>query len=133
MESLHTADWLLIIFAASVAVTGLFRGFSGTVAFIAAFCASAVSGTVAWNCGYDGAVWIRSLIVLVVSLLVFGLVRVIVRKCVNGLLAQPADSLLGFLSGVAVALMVAVAWAYSGFYTDYSLIVSEISSYVGVR
>lgn len=132
MQSLLLADWILVALTAVMAVTGLFRGFSGTIAFIAASVASTAAGSMAWAYDYTDVVWIKALGALIIALLAFGLVRVIVRKCVNGLLAQPADSIFGFLSGLAFGALVALAWAYSCFYTEYSLIVSGISSYVNV-
>lgn len=132
MENLLIADWVLISLTVAAAVTGLFRGFSGTVAFVAATAAAFVAGCVAWEYQFTDETWIRVLAVMIVSLLAFGLTRIVVRKLVNGLLSQPADSVFGFLCGALLGVAAALLWAYSGFYVRYSVIVGEISAYVNV-
>ena len=129
---LQVADYILLGFTVVVAVTGLFRGFSGTLAFLAASVAGAVTSAVCWRYSdaYMSAVWLRGLATLVAALLAFGLVRIIVRKLVNGLLAQPADAIFGFISGVLIGALVLVAWAYVGFFTEYSNLASMVAGYV---
>ena len=64
------------------------------------------------------------------ALLAFGLVRIIVKKLVNGLLAQPTDSLLGFLCGAACGVLALLAWAFSGYYLEYSNLALELARHV---
>lgn len=123
------ADYVLCAFAVFVSVTGLFRGFSGSLAFLAA---SGAAGSVAafgwpWSENVTGVMWQRAGGVFIVSLLTFGLVRVIVKKTVNGLLAQPSDALFGFLTGALTAALVVFAWAYSGIYLEYSNLASYVA------
>lgn len=123
------ADYVLCAFAVFVSVTGLFRGFSGSLAF---FTASAAAGSVAafgwpWSENVTDVMWQRAGGVLVVSLLTFGFARIIVKKAVNGLLAQPSDALFGFLTGVFSAALVVLAWAYSGIYLEYSNLASYVA------
>ena len=132
MAELLIADWVLISLTVAAAVSGLFRGFSGTVAFVVATAAAFVAGSAAWGYDFTDETWIRVLALTVVSLLAFGLTRVVVRKLVNGLLSQPADSVFGFLCGALLGVAAALLWAYSGFYVRYSVIVGEISAYVNV-
>ena len=93
---------------------GLFRGFSGMLAFALASVSSFVAGSVGWNMSetYFEHLWTRALGVLLVALIVFWIVRVIVRKLVNGLLAQPADAVFGLLSGVILGALVPVGWIF---------------------
>ena len=52
-------------------------------------------------------VWGRVVAVLALGLVVFGLVRLVVRKLVAGLLAQPADAIFGFLTGAVTGFALA--------------------------
>ena len=115
-----------------MAVLGLFRGLSGTLAFLTGALAAGLAGSFGWS--YSATLtcvtWQRGAGVLVAVLLVFGIVRLIVRKLVNGLLAQPSDALFGLLAGVAFGVLLLVIWAYSGVYLEYSVLASEVSAYV---
>ena len=126
------ADYALGGLALVMAVTGLFRGLSGTLAFLLATVIAALATGFCWplSATLSGVVWIRAAVVLVVALLVFGIVRLVVKKIVNGLLAQPADAIFGMFAGVlAVALLVA-AWAWSGMYLEYSSLARGVADYV---
>lgn len=115
-----------------MAVTGLFRGFSGTLAFVLAVASAALVGSFVWpySVGFTDVVWMRGAGTLVATLLAFGIVRLIVKKLVNGLLAQPSDALFGALVGAMLGVLVLVGWAYSGLYLDYSNLAKEVSAYV---
>ena len=128
----QAADYALCALAVAAAVTGLFRGFSGTLAFAAASAAAVAAGSLgwAWSPRVAAAIWARSGIVLVVSLLAFGIVRLVVKKLVNGLLSQPSDALLGALMGAALAGAAVVAWAWIGLFTEYSALVRVVAEYV---
>ena len=130
---LMCADWILCGFAVAMAVTGLFRGFSGTLAAGVALGASSALGIWLWNksLAFIDVTWQRAALVFVVSLLAFGVVRVIVKKAVNGLLSQPTDALAGMVAGALIGVLPALAWALSGKYLDYSVIATEIARYVG--
>ncbi len=130
--TLLPADYAVLGVAAVFAVTGLFRGLSGTVGFLSASVASAAAATFGWplSARWLHSPWTRGLAVFVAALLVFGIVRVVVKKSVNGLLSQPSDAVFGMLVGVVAAALLLAAWAYSGFYTEYSTIASEVSAYV---
>ena len=68
---------------------------------------------------------------LVALLVAFGIVRALVRRFVNGLLAQPADAIFGFLTGLVVVALLLAGWAFSGLYLEYSFLASEFARYVG--
>ena len=99
MISWCTADYVILSVSAIAGILGLFIGFSGTMAFLAATVVSALAGKVAWamSAGYLETNWTRGLATVIATLLFFGLVRWVVRRIVNGLLKQPADSIFGFL------------------------------------
>ena len=130
---LQTADYALCGLTLIAAGTGLFRGFSGTLAFAIASSAASLAGSFGWSYSakFTDAAWLRGACVIVVSILVFGIVRIIVKKLVNGLLAQPSDAIMGALVGVALGAAAIVAWAYSGLYHEYSALVRAVARYVG--
>ena len=132
MAQLLLADWAILAFIGLLAIGGLFRGFSGSVAFLLAMAAAFICGVIAWNLSADylSQDWQRGAATFVVALLLFGIVRVIVKKIVNVLLAQPADALLGFVAGLAAGVAVVAVWAKTGAFLEYSTIVTEAAKYV---
>lgn len=127
------ADYALCGLTIVLAVMGLFRGFSGTLAFVLATAAAAMTGMFAWpySESFTPVLWMRGAGTLVGTLLAFGLVRLLVKKLVNGLLAQPSDALFGLLIGVGCGAAVLVAWACSGLYLEYSNLAKTLAAYVG--
>lgn len=126
------ADYVLCGLTLVMAVMGLFRGFSGTLAFFLAAVAAAFVGVFGWRFSetLTSVAWMRAAGTLVATLLVFGVVRLIVKKLVNGLLAQPSDALLGMLVGAGFGVLLLVGWATSGLYPEYSRLVREVAAYV---
>lgn len=129
MSDLLPADYVLLGGALVLTVTGLFRGFSGTLAFVLAAGAAGAVGYFGWmySAALTQVLWMRVAGVLVAVLLGFGLVRLIVRKLVNGLLAQPSDALFGALIGLALAVAIAAAWALSGYHLEHSAIATWLA------
>ena len=126
------ADYALCGLTLVLAVTGLFRGFSGTLAFVLATASAILAGMFGWTYSesFTPVLWMRGAGTLVGTLLVFGLVRMIVKKLVNGLLAQPSDALFGMAIGALCGAVVLVAWASSGLYPEYSNLVKAVAPYV---
>lgn len=126
------ADFVWLAIALVMAILGLFRGFSGTLAFVLALCTSALLSSLGWvySKGYIEHVWLRGIGVLVVGLLVFGIVRIIIKRMVNGLLAQPSDAIFGFVVGVLFACVLILVWARLGIYLEYSYLASEAAKWV---
>jgi uncharacterized membrane protein required for colicin V production len=133
IEMFQPADYAIVSLAMVFSIMGLFRGFSGMLAFALASVSSFVAGSFGWNMleVQFEHLWMRSLAVLLIALLVFWIVRIIVRKLVNGLLAQPADAIFGLLSGVLLGALVPVGWAFSGLFLEYSHLATEVARYVG--
>ena len=132
VEGFQPADYALCGITIVMAVLGLFRGFSGTLGFALGAIAAAFAASFGWTCSasFTTVAWQRGAGVLVVTLLAFGIVRLIVKKLVNGLLAQPSDAIFGFLIGAALGVLILVAWAYSGAYLEYSTLAKEAAAYV---
>lgn len=127
------ADYVLCALAVVMAVTGLFRGFSGTIGFALGVAAAVFAGTFAWSLSatWTAVAWQRAGGTLVATLLAFGLVRLIVKKLVNGLLAQPTDALLGCLVGTLLAVGIVLGWAWSGAYLEHSALATTAAQYMG--
>ena len=132
IENFLPADYVLCGITVVMAVLGLFRGFSGTLGFVLGVIAAAFVGSFGWtySLSFTAVAWQRGAGVLVAALLAFGLVRLVVKKLVNGLLAQPSDAIFGFLVGAALGGLILVAWAYSGAYLEYSTLAKEAAAYV---
>ena len=132
VDGFQPADYALCGITIVMAVLGLFRGFSGTLGFALGAAAAAFAASFGWTCSasFTAVAWQRGAGVLVVTLLAFGIVRLVVKKLVNGLLAQPSDAIFGFLTGAALGVLILVAWAYSGAYLEYSTLAKEAAAYV---
>lgn len=126
------ADYALCGITVVMAVLGLFRGFSGTLGFVLGVIAATFVGSFGWtySLSFTTVTWQRGAGVLVAALLAFGFVRLIVKKLVNGLLAQPSDAIFGLLIGTVFGVLILVAWAYSGAYLEYSHLAKEVAAYV---
>lgn len=126
------ADYAICGLTVVLAVTGLFRGFSGTLAFFLAASAAAAVGFFGWpySATLTSVLWMRGAGLLVAVLLAFGLVRLTVKKLVNGLLAQPSDAFFGMVIGAAFGVLVLALWAYSGLYLEHSNLAQEAAAYV---
>ena len=133
VEGFQIADYVLCGVTIVAAVTGLFRGFSGTLAFALATAAASLCGSFGWSYSatMTDVAWQRGAGVLVATLLTFGIVRLVVKKLVNGLLSQPSDAIFGGLVGAGLGAASVVAWAYSGLFTEYSSLVRTVASYIG--
>lgn len=136
MNSWCTADYVIMSVSAVAGILGLFIGFSGTMAFLAATVVSALAGKVAWamSAEFLATNWTRGLATVIITLLVFGLVRWVVRKIVNGLLRQPADSIFGFLVAAITGIVLSTIGVYLINFAQIaeiqSVFVSEAMSFV---
>lgn len=127
---LQAADYAIIAFTSVMAIMGLFRGLSGMIAFIAATVVSVFAASFGWtySAEFSEVVWIRAIGDLVATLIVFGLIRLIIKKAVNGILSQPSDSIFGMFLGLISGTLVVITWAKSGVYLEYSNLVKEVAN-----
>ena len=126
------ADYVVLCVALASAVTGLFRGLSGMLAFCSALVLAAFASVVFWHASpaWIPSEWLRVVAVVAVAFVSFGLVRVVVKKSVNRLLSQPSDAIFGFVCGVVTAALLVGVWAHCGVWTEYSAIASEVARHV---
>lgn len=112
--ALTGADYVVLAVTLGGAVIGLFIGFSGALAFLCGTAAAAAAGTFAFPmlASEIANVWVRGAAVGLGGLIVFGLVRLIVKKLVHGLVAQPGDAIFGSLTAAVSSFAVAssVVW-----------------------
>ena len=127
------ADYAICAATLVLAILFAIRGLSGVMAFVVATVAAVFAVSFGWPYSetLTGVVWQRAVGVGLATLLVFGIVRAIARKFVNGMLAQPADAIFGFLFGAALCAALVLAWALSGLFPEYSAIVREVAARVG--
>lgn len=126
------ADYVLGVFTAFLALGGLFRGFSGMFAMLVAGAASFAAATWAWpaSAGMLSSVWQRGFAVCVCTLLVFGVVRIVVKKTVGGLLDQPLDAIFGCAVGLVCAALAILAISAVPEARAYSLVARGVAWYV---
>jgi uncharacterized membrane protein required for colicin V production len=132
IDKLLILDWLFIAIALIFSITGAFRGLSGTIAFVAAFSVSLASYYYFWplSSEYFDSVPVRILVVMAVLLIVFGIVRLILKKTINVLISQPSDSIFGFLTGFALAFAILFVWVRSNLYLEFSYIATQLAQYL---
>jgi len=126
-----TADYVIGIVTLAAAILGLFGGFSGALAFCAGLVAAAVGGKFAHAMliSFFSAQWAAVLATLVAALLAFGIARLLVKRVVKGLLAQPADAIFGSL----VAAVTGAALSVFAVFAVNHLLDAGIASVVGER
>ena len=136
--ALTGADYAVLAVTLGGAVIGLFIGFSGALAFLCGTAAAAAAGTFAFPllAAEIANVWARGAVVGLGGLLVFGLVRLIVKKLVHGLVAQPGDAIFGSLTAAAssFAMVLAVVWllgTLTGEPAFTSALLQKVLAYVG--
>jgi len=123
------ADFVVIGLVIVMSVIGCFCGFSRIMTFFSScgVAAFAAAFSLPMSASFTQTPWLRGAVVLIVTLVVFGQVRLIVKKCVNGLNAQPINAVLGVLVGAMIGLSVLLVWAYSGRNLEYSCLASGVA------
>jgi low affinity Fe/Cu permease len=58
-------------------------------------------------------------------------VRLVVKKVVNKLLAQPTDSIVGMIIALVMVALLVLVWAYLGAFSEHSTIVSALREFIG--
>ena len=134
-----TVDYVILAATLVAAVFGLFGGFSGALAFLAGVGAAAASVRFGWGAleSRIGSPWLLGLAALAMALVAFGIARLIVKKTVHKMLAQPGDAIFGFLvsavSGFALSVSAVYALNRLGLWEsgEESLILYVVLSFVG--
>lgn len=130
---LQTLDYVIAGCAALLCAIGVVRGFSGFLAFLTASAATAAA--TAWLWPMSGAVlhetWMRVAAFAAGGVVVFGIVRIAVKKVVNGLLAQPVDSIAGLAAAIVCSALAIFAASRFGIVTERSTIAREVAIRAG--
>lgn len=113
--ALESSDYVMLGVSLAAAILGIFGGFSGALAFLAGVCAAVGALRFGWDFLAERIMttWLLVAAALVVALIAFGVVRLIVKKSVKNLLAQPADAIFGALTEAMAAFAAALAAAYA--------------------
>ena len=113
--ALESSDYVILGVSLAAAILGIFGGFSGALAFLAGVCAAVGALRFGWDFLAEHIMtpWLLVAAALVVALIAFGVVRLIVKKSVKNLLAQPADAIFGALTAAIAAFAAALAAAYA--------------------
>ena len=132
MNNLLPADYVVVAFALVMAVTGLFRGISGTIGFVAGSAAGLASCVFGWGISqeYFDSLVVRIVVVGLAALILFGLVRLVFTKFIHCLIAQPGDAIFGLFSGVFIGIAIFAVWAWVGVGLEYSYIALQVKSYL---
>lgn len=126
------ADYCLGALTLVLMGMGVFRGLSGILAFVASTVIAAFVASFGWTLSAEflTVAWQRILADSVATLIIFGVVKMIIKASVNGLLAQPTDAIMGGLVGLVAVGALIVAWALSGFMVEYSGLATYVAGYV---
>ena len=113
--TLGSSDYIILGVSLAAAILGMFGGFSGALAFLAGVGAAVATIRFGWGLleSYIETPWALTLAALVCALVAFGIARLIVKKCVKNLLAQPADAIFGFLTAAVAGFAAALAGAFA--------------------
>ena len=137
--ALAIADYVILGATLVTAIFGLFGGFSGALAFLAGVGAATASVRFGWSWleSRIATPWLLGLAALGIALVAFGIARLIVKKTVNRILAQPADAIFGAIVSAVAGFAVSVSAVYfaervggDGFAVESSIL-KEILSIVG--
>ena len=122
---LQVADYIYLVAAAFFVIAGLFRGLSGFFAFVAALVASAALWPVI--CLKFGDVFLRSAVTAVGAILVFGIVRFVVKFVLRKIISQPSDSIVGMVFALALSAAFLYVASSSPIVREYSSLASYFS------
>ena len=136
--NLAPPDYVILALALGGAVTGLFIGFSGALAFLAGTAAAFCAARFGWPAvaGFFPSALVRALVVALATLVVFWAVRMLVRRTIRLAVAQPGDALFGalagFVSGLAAGAGLVWLAAFLGIPgADGSALLNQVVSHVG--
>lgn len=112
---LFTPDYFVLAALIGGAVVGLFVGFSGALAFLAGTLLAGGAAAFVWpiSAEYLTATWARALAIGIGAIVIFGLIRLFVKRLIHGLIAQPGDAIFGSLISAlaAAACALGIIWS----------------------
>ena len=136
--NLAPPDYVILALAAGGAVTGVFIGLSGALAFFAGAVGALFASKFCWplTASYFSSGMARGVAVSLASLVSFWIVRAAIRRTVKLALAQPGDAVFGAVaaavSGLAVGLGVVWLAQFLGIPgSEGSVLLSEVAAHVG--
>ena len=126
------ADWVFACVALAFAVGGAVVGFSGAVSMAGGLVSAAFSSVPVWRlaAAHIESPWGAGFATFAACMAVFALVRVVLKKTIHVMLAQPADSLLGAALGCVLAAAIFFAWMKTGIGVEYSALAIRLSGHV---
>ena len=133
MAALQTADYIYLIASAVIVIMGLFRGLSGIFAFVNAVVAAGVLSVFFWGriCDSFPSLWMRALVVIVLSVVTFSVVRCVVKFVMRKMLSQPSDSIIGIFVSLALCVVALCSASTLPVVREYSSLAVYIFPYVG--
>lgn len=104
-------DYIVLAIALAGVVVGLFVGFSGALAFLLATVVAGGAASYAWPrlVAEFPSAGMRGTVVAIGALVLFGLVRFLVKRFIHGLVAQPGDAIFGAVLSAAAAFGISLA------------------------
>ncbi len=136
--SIAPPDYVILGIAAGGAVTGLFIGFSGALAFLSGTVAAVFAARFGWTISesFLQSGLARGLAAALATVLAFWIVRTIVHKTIKLALAQPGDSIFGAIAAAAAGLALGLGIVWAGQFlgipgTDGSVLLEEVIRHVG--
>ncbi len=136
--TLAPPDYVILALAAGGAVTGLFIGVSGALAFLAGTVVAVFVGRFGWSLSADylESGLARGLAVFVMTLLAFWIARMLVKRTVKVAMAQPGDAIYGAVlaavSGLALGLGAVWLAQFLGVPgAEGSVLLQEVAAHVG--
>ncbi|MCR5413945.1 MAG: CvpA family protein [Kiritimatiellae bacterium] len=128
-------DCILGGLCAAMAILGLIRGFSGIFAFLCGTATGAAAVVWAWPTllgGFD-QVWVKALLATAAFIVIFGIVRMVVKAIAAKLLDTPADRLFGVCFGLLCGALLLWAASMNPEVRERSRIAREVHVHVGGR
>ena len=136
--NLAPCDYVILAMAAGGAVTGIFIGISGALAFLAGTAVSAGAARLGWpiTAEYLESGIARAAATTLLSLVAFWIARTLVRRTVKVAVEQPGDAILGALAAALSGFALGLALIWLGQFlgipgTEESAFLQLLVEYVG--
>ena len=130
---LQVADYVFLLAATLFVIAGLFRGLSGFFAFVAALVASTVVSISLWPliCLSFADVFVRGAVAAVGAIIVFGIVRFLVKFILRKIISQPSDSIVGMVFALLLSVALLYVASASAIVREHSALSTLLSHHLG--